>query len=443
MLWGLYDYRKETFLKDIYNLLPGHYLTIKLNSKSALKFEENQVRWWWPSIKVNRSISYKDAVSKVREIFLKNIKLHLRSDVPIGINLSGGVDLSAITSCVRYLDPKLPIHTFSYIPVGNNLSEEKWIDLVNNHVNAIPHKVYLKDDELYKDLIKTIDFQGEPFGSSSILAQYKVFETAKKHGIKVILDGQGADELLAGYNGYVDSYSLSLINNSKYYKLLKFLGNWINLPGRNLKLLSLYIGNAIIPFTLKTFARYLIGQSSNPSWLNLDYLKKNDIELSYPKDIEKTSDSHGRQLMFKLRDAVTRNGLSALLRHADRNAMRWSIENRVPFLTIELAEFLLSLPENFILSEKAITKNIFRDSMIGIVPKEILERKDKIGFDAPDKIILKTIFEKNIHIQENKNFNLILKQDKSINFITNIINSSRKYDARAWRIMNFMLWHKI
>ena len=117
MLWGLYDYRKETFLKDIYNLLPGHYLTIKLDSKSNFKFEENQVRWWWPSIKVNRSISYKDAVSKVREIFLKNIKLHLRSDVPIGLNLSGGVDSSAITSCVRYLYPKLPIHTFSYIPV--------------------------------------------------------------------------------------------------------------------------------------------------------------------------------------------------------------------------------------------------------------------------------------------------------------------------------------
>ena len=170
--------------------------------------------------------------------------------------------------------------------------------------------------------------------------------------------------------------------------------------------------------------------------------QKNDIDLSYPKDIEKTSDSHGRQLMFKLRDAVTRNGLSALLRHADRNAMKWSIENRVPFLTIELAEYLLSLPESFILSEKGITKNIFRDSMRGIVPKEILERKDKIGFDTPNKTILKTIFEKKIHIQENKNIDLILKKDKCFNFISDIISTSKKYDARAWRIMNFMLWQR-
>ncbi len=443
LLWGLYDHSKETFLKDVFTLLPGHYLKIKLISKTNLNSQKDQVRWWWPSIKVNKSVSYEEAVSKVRQIFLKNIKLHLRSDVPIGINLSGGIDSSAITACVRYLEPNLPIHTFSYIPVGSNLNEEKWIDIVNNYVNATPHKVYLKDEVLYKDLIQTIDVQGEPFGSASILAQYKVFETAKKHGIKVILDGQGADELLAGYNGYVDSYSLSLLNKSKYYKLLKFLSNWVNLPGRDLKLLFLYLGNALIPFQLKTLARRIIGQSSKPNWLNLDYLKNNDIDLSYPRRKEKTPDSYGRQLMFKLREAITSNGLSSLLRHADRNAMKWSIENRVPFLTIELAEYLLSLPESFILSEKGITKNIFRDSMRDIVPREILERKDKIGFDTPNKTILKTIFEKKIHIQENKNFNFILKKDKSIDFISDIVNSSRKYDARAWRIMNFMLWHKI
>ena len=105
----------------------------------------------------------------------------------------------------------------------------------------------------------------------------------------------------------------------------------------------------------------------------------------------KNSDSFGRNLSNKLRNVLMGNGLATLLRHADRNSMHWSLESRVPFLTIEMAEFALSLPESFLLSNEGKTKYIFREAMRGIVPDEILDRKDKIGLGTPELQLFKKI----------------------------------------------------
>ena len=96
----------------------------------------------------------------------------------------------------------MPIYTFSFIAPGSIVDEERWVDLVNDHVGAIPQKTMISPEELGEDLDEMILGQGEPFGSTSIYAQYRVFQMARKAGITVTLDGQGADELLAGYNGY-------------------------------------------------------------------------------------------------------------------------------------------------------------------------------------------------------------------------------------------------
>ena len=193
LVLGRYDERAETFFEGVCQLPPGHTLVFDLvNPSNPIKH-----RWWWPNIAERADVSFADATVQLRAMFLDNIRLHLRSDVPLGAALSGGVDSSAVVCAMRHLEPDMPIHTFSYVARDSAANEEPWADLVNQYVGAISHKVAVTPEELGQDLDDMIRIQGEPFGSTSIYAQYRVFRLAREHGITVTLDGQGADELLA------------------------------------------------------------------------------------------------------------------------------------------------------------------------------------------------------------------------------------------------------
>jgi len=171
-------------------------------------------RYWNPLPEERLALSFDEAATRLRELFLESVQLHLRSDVPLGTALSGGIDSSSIVSAIRYLEPQAEIHTFSFIP-GENiaLSEEHWVDMVGRYVGAYMHKVRPRPEELPRDLDDLILAQDEPFGSTSIYAQYRVFRSARENGIKVMLDGQGADELLAGYSRYYVARALSCVRN--------------------------------------------------------------------------------------------------------------------------------------------------------------------------------------------------------------------------------------
>ena len=130
---------------------------------------------WRPCISERSDLSFSDAAERLRELFLKSIQLHLRSDVPLGAALSGGVDSSAVVCAMRYLEPEMSIHTFSYVARGSTIDEECWVDIVNDYVGAIPHKIVVQPEDLAHDLDEMIRAQGVPFGGTSIYAQYRVF----------------------------------------------------------------------------------------------------------------------------------------------------------------------------------------------------------------------------------------------------------------------------
>jgi len=442
LVWGKYDNDEQTFYKNIYHLKPSHSLTIKLKDYVDGKKSMLPERWWWPSIK-EQDISFNVAAKKVREIFLENIRLQLRSDVSIGAALSGGIDSSAIVCAIRYLEPEMPIHTFSYISDDESISEEKWVDIINNYVDAISHKVKAGSDDLIQNLDKLIKTQGEPFGSSSIYAQYKVFETVREAGITVILDGQGADELFAGYSGYPLERIRSLIDKKKYIKAIKFINDWSKWPIRSKKQMALECISLLIPESFITFSRKIIGDNPKPNWLDINYLKSNKINFSYPNLSSKELDSFGRRLSDKLRNTITGNGLTSLLRHEDRNSMRFSIESRVPFLTIEMAEFVLSLPESYLLSDVGETKYIFREAMRGIVPDEILDRKDKMGFGTPELKWLKKNKKEFLKIFKNSNQINFLNNEKSMLVIQEIASGKKPFTPKAWKLINYFLWSSL
>jgi asparagine synthase (glutamine-hydrolysing) len=439
LVFGRYDFGSRTFISGVEQLLPGHWMQVDLRTGEAGKPH----RWWWPSIHERKDLSFDEAATQLRELFLKSVRLHLRSDVPLGAALSGGLDSSAVVCAMRHLEPDMPIHTFSYVARGTEIDEERWVDIVNNHVGAIAHKVVIAPEDLTADVDDMIRAQGEPFGSTSIYAQYRVFKAAKEAGITVTLDGQGADELLAGYHGYPSGYIRSLLDKGQYGQLLKFILSWSTWPGRSIRLALLHIGMIVTPHWARHIAYHLVGQSSSPPWLNSKYVASKGVTVSPPKLPTHSPEGQGRRLVEQLREALTGNGLQSLLRHGDRNSMRWSIESRVPFLTTELAEFLLTLPESFLLSPQGETKHIFRAAMRGIVPDAILDRKDKIGFETPERVWLSG------HQPEISNWLQSAREIPFLNhsevdkFVTASLTGRIRFSHSAWALINYCRWWQL
>lgn len=374
-----YDANEETFFAGITHLLPGQVLHFNLDTGQA----DGPVSWNHFDIKENSTASFEQAAEELRDIFLSSVRLCLRSQVPPAAMLSGGLDSSSIVCAMRTIEPDMDIRTFSFISPDSGNSEEPWIDTVNHQVNAIPHKVTLSADGLMADLDRLIIGQGEPFGSTSLYAQYGVCRQIQAAGVKVILDGQGADGLLAGNAGYPVPRTHSLLEQGRFIEAARFLSNWCSWPNRNRMTELKRAVDEMTTGRLNSLIRHMAGHSIYPPWVNVQ--KLNELGVTVPHNrITTTDDAYGRRLSAYLRHVVTRRGLPLLLRHVDRNSMAFSIEARTPFLSTELAHFVMSLPESYLVSDKGETKSVLRAAMRGIVPDVILDRKDKVAFEAPE-----------------------------------------------------------
>jgi asparagine synthase (glutamine-hydrolysing) len=437
LVHGDYDSTSDTFYAGVQQLSPGNWLQINVGTGCLTPPQ----CWWEPQIQERANWQFNDAVEQVREQFLRNILLHLRSDVPLGAALSGGMDSSAVVCAMRYLEPEIPIHTFSFIAESSELSEERWVDQINAHAGAIPHKFCVTAQEMSLDLEDMIDSQAEPFGSTSIYAQYRVYKLARERGITVTLDGQGADEMLAGYIGYPGQRLKSLLETGDIVAAFQFLNRWSEWPGRDritgLKALVSHLTAGQTHNSLRNFN----GNKNCPNWLNADLMRERGVNLSYsykvPKDTER-----GRRVIAELGASLSKRGVAAFLRHGDRNSMRFSVESRVPFLTRELAELLLSMPEDFLISSNGETKHVFRSAMRGIVPEDVIYRKDKIGFVTPERFWLMSM-SKTIRQWLIEPLGLpIINQSRLLYEFDQIIAGKAPFTGQVWRWVNFCKWYK-
>lgn len=372
--WGAYDHSERTFVEGVNHLRPGHYLTIDTVSGRL----SEPVRYWWPSVATTYTGTYDDAVDEVRTLFLDSVNRNLRSDVPLGIALSGGLDSSAIAGAVRQLEPDLPIETFSFVAPGFAKSEHEWISLVAGAIGATSHTVAAAPGDLERDLDDLIVSQGEPFGGTSIYAQYRVFKLAREHGVIVTLDGQGGDELFAGYFGYPAQRMHSLIETGRWGSAVKFATASRELP-------DWY--RMIMPFeAMAQFAplqvRHRVRRPLASPLLDVPKLRQRGVDTDFPA--VGPEPVRGARLKAHLRSSLGGNGLPMLLRHGDRNSMRFSIESRVPFLDRSLNDLLFSLPEDWLVGPDGTTKRILRDAVRGWVPDAVIDRRDKIGFETPE-----------------------------------------------------------
>lgn len=435
LIYGIQDYGFDTFVTGISHVPPAHLVRLNLDDPTEPEVE----RWRQPDITQKTNLSFCDAADALRGLFLESVRLHLRSDVPLGAALSGGIDSSALVCAMRHLDPDMPIHTFSFISSECDWSEEMWVDIVNAHVGAQVHKVLVKPNDLSRDLVDLIQTQGEPFCTTSMYAQYRVFQEARQHGITVVLEGQGADELLAGYQGYAGQRMRSLLETVDIAGMFRFAAKWKQWPGREGQSAWRALVGQLIPDILYSTGMYVVGKDTCATYLDINELKNHGVSTR-PYRFPRSRDGRGRRISEILSHAVTEGGLPSLLRYGDRNAMRFSIENRVPFLTPQLADFLLSLPEEYLISENGETKSLFRAAMRGIVPDVILNRSDKIGFETPMQswILPMAPFIRD-RLSETRLYPFLITE-QMVTAFDSVISGKKSLNSQMWRMINLTWW---
>jgi asparagine synthase (glutamine-hydrolysing) len=274
--------------------------------------------------------------------------------------------------------------------------------------------------------------QGEPFGSTSIYAQYRVFKLAREHGVTVTLDGQGGDEVFAGYSGYPAHRLQSLVESGHWRTAGHFARHWADWPGRDRNSMLVEAAGRFAP---RRWQGRILRRPPSPL-LNIGVLRERGVETRFP--LISLESSRKRRLVSQLRIAMTSVGLPSLLRHADRNSMRFSIESRVPFLDRELSELALSLPEKWLVDAEGTSKRIFRDAVRGWVPDAVIDRRDKIGFETPGQEWLEHLSSLPVDLAHPIPF---LRQGRDNTVTGGLSETEIGWGGKShWRLVNLRRW---
>lgn len=437
--YGFSDYGADTLFGKIKQLQAGHFLKISY-SNSGTKFDVEIAPYWQIIINNRQEMSFDESARHLRDLFIQNISMHLRSDVPVGVCLSGGIDSSAILMVMRQiLGTNEAIHAFSYIAADSSFNEEKWANMVAQASGVIHHKVEPSAHDLISDIDNLIRAQDEPMATTSVFAQRSLFRCAHEAGIKVMLDGQGADEIMGGYHSLVAARLSSMIHQFDWLSAFRFFRQGSSsMENYRLRLLLTAAGR-LLPQFLQNKLRYGLNEGPTPRWLNKKWFESRGVilDLRYPPV--------GKNMFREEALAFIEHlSLPQLLRWEDRNSMAFSVESRVPFLTPEFVQFTLSLPDNYLIDQSGCTKAVFRKAMRGIVLDEVLDRKDKIGFATPEHqwmTELHPIIEKALTMNiKTGNMFPFLNPSACKDELKRLTRGNVRHTGIPWRILNTILW---
>ncbi|MBI4685913.1 MAG: asparagine synthase (glutamine-hydrolyzing) [Nitrospirae bacterium] len=434
--WGISDHTSETLFNNVFQFRGGECIE---NFISDLKNGLDIGRWYdLKHLEFGESID--EAANIFREVFTDSVRLRLRADVPVGTGLSGGIDSSSIVCVVNDLlreKNALALQkTFSACSDIKRFDERGFIEEVVRQTGVAAHYTYPQLDNLFDEIEEITWHHDEPFLSTSVFAEWRVFKLVKENSVKVTLDGHGADELLAGYHSFFGPYFLRLFRNIRLLTLFSQIAKMKQLYGYTKIYAFQHILNMLLPEIIRQPVRRFLKQpSTNPSWLNMDMLRTDDADPVFAYG-EKT-ESIGR-LSFS---QFFHTSLPVQLHWSDRDSMAHSIESRAPFLDYRIVEFLMGLPDEFKLSDM-ITKQVLRRAMKNILPENIRMRTDKMGFVTPEEIWMrKTAPDRFIAAvrQAIDSSQGILKPAAMVK-AERIINGTEKFSFFVWRLVSFGKW---
>ncbi|MGH7455197.1 MAG: asparagine synthetase B family protein, partial [bacterium] len=439
---GYVDHTGETFFAGIKQLLPAHALLLRGGRLSMQ-------RYWDLASNRQAEPEMSDArcVEEFYALFEDAVRLHLRSDVAIGTCLSGGLDSSAIV-CVankllfsdRVVSPHLigkQQKTFSSCFDDPRFDERKHIEQVLQATGAEPNYIFPSGAKLLEILPRLVWHQDEPFVSTSIYAQWCVMEKAADRGVKVLLDGQGGDELLAGYPEYFTYFWVSLLRQGRLVELWQEALAYHRRHHVALRRVGLRIARNLAPSAISACVDR---ERHEADWgLSRDFLERHrhrraELSLRYFQD----------PFHDHLYALLTRFSLPSLLRYEDRNAMAFSIEARVPFLDYRLVEYAFSLPANQKI-KGGMTKAILRAALRDILPEPVRMRTDKMGFVTPESLWLSNHLKGWMReIVSSSSFRRrgYFDAPKIWQALEAHTAGKRDWSYQAWRWLNLELWFR-
>jgi asparagine synthase (glutamine-hydrolysing) len=422
------EQNEQTLFKNVKELLPGHSICYSLVENKSI-FEQ----WFhapkaalWEAFNQNK---FDEIVENCRKLLFDSVRLRLRSDVAVGSCLSGGVDSSSIVCMADELKKSSkddsPLHVFTSCFEDPRFDERKFSSLVVKQTGAQWHMATPNSAEFLQDIETMMYGQDLPTLSGSTYSQWRVMRMAQEQGIKVLLDGQGGDELFSGYALHQLYFMNDLLANGHYVDLIKdkALKKWLK-------------------FTLK---------SKIPAWLQSKLrLYSQHSEIYQPDFIAHHKDRMEAQLYQNLKGLNEKlntefylGPLKHLLRCEDRSGMWHSIESRVPLADdINLANYIQQLSPSYKIVQN-VNKAILRNAMRGVIPNEIADRKDKMGFSSPNNQWLREMSSGLMPYFENANSS-IFQKEKLMNFATRIMNPSTDLENyNDYKFPAFMVWGKV
>lgn len=360
---------EDTLFEGVFRVPPATALLLD-NHGQVLR----QWRYWVPDYtQVDRGASIEQATDRFLSLFQESIRKRLRSDVPVGTSLSGGLDSSMIVcalSEMRLNGTQFRQNAFSArFDEDPTLSEGEYIDLVVSKAGVHPHAVSPTPEGLMAESRRLHWHQEEPFLSASIYLQWCVARLARENQTTVLLDGQGADEVLAGYQYYFRSHQLDLADRMQLGALVRttrLFNSRLRFASERFKE-SRRRFNHQIAFTVP----YLLRSMVRPSRV-----------YAGPYEVGVPPARRGHRLRRQMAEAVQYNSLPQLLRYADRNAMAFGREGRLPFLDYDFVDWCIRLPDEALIHD-GWQKYVMRRAGEGLLPPEVQWRADKVGYAAP------------------------------------------------------------
>jgi asparagine synthase (glutamine-hydrolysing) len=435
--WGVLDHTEDTLYAGVKQIRGGEYVESCIdNLHGALPI----TRWYEVSPEPFTG-NLESAAAAFRDVFEDAVRMRLRADVPVGSCLSGGLDSSSIVCVANSLLRERNLEglhkTFSAFSEIKEYDESAYVREVTAKGKIDGHHTYIRFEGLPEALDSITWHQDEPFESTSVYAQWEVFRLARETRMKVLLDGQGADEILGGYYSFF-AFRFAALLRALHLKLLwSEIKDTKRLHGFGTLLIGKEILNLLLPEVFRQPLRKLAGKSSSsaPYWLDAKILgaKASDPLTATGRNPCTIRDFSIAQL--------TSMHLPMLLHWEDRNSMAHSIEARLPFLDYRLVQLTLGLPEDYKLCQ-GTTKKVLREAMAGFLPDGVRERVDKMGFFTPEEIWVKgaasDFFRAELHraIQRSRG---VLK-DSAMRKLERIIASKEAFSFAIWRMISFGRW---
>ncbi|MCE3229477.1 MAG: asnB [Bacteroidetes bacterium] len=430
------EHEQEGMFQNVLELFPSHAFRLELQKK-------NFVQWKYYTLPVNDKWEnfsehvFSEAVSKTRELFLRAISLRLRSDVAVGSCLSGGIDSSAIACAIHELRKKNnagseKFQLFTACFNEKEIDESAYAELVAQQVNGAWNKIYPSSSELLNDFGDFTYCQDLPIWHTSGYAQYRVMQAAKNAGIKVVIDGQGGDELFAGYYPYHFRYWMDLLKHGKFKSFYKETSSFSSSLSFFGSLWAKQYGMSVVPHGLlpAVYKNHLH---------DLRYLRPSFWEEYKNRLAPERFPSSLNQLLAK---EIYNYRLKAYLKCEDRSSMWHSVESRTPFSDDkELIEYVFSLPANMKI-RSSVNKYILRESVKGLIPEEIRLRRDKKGFMTPNNRWISEIKDqlKDSFKEQDEYLNVPLLMKEYDDFFG---SSHRADNNRIFRFISFAKWREV